>query len=74
MQLPDQLYVCMYVCMYFIICSFLIKNKSYLYHIGEPSHDEEIDGEERDGEGGQTETMYVCMSGSMCMDRGRYWC
>ena len=34
---------------------------SYLYHIGEPQRDEvEIDGEERDGEGGRTETMYVC--------------
>jgi hypothetical protein len=33
----------------------------YLYHIGEPQRDEEIDGKERDGEGGETETMYVCM-------------
>jgi len=33
----------------------------YLYHIGEPQRDEEIDGEERDGEGGKTETRYVCM-------------
>jgi hypothetical protein len=33
----------------------------YLYHIGEPQRDEEIDGEERDGEGGKTETMHVCM-------------
>ena len=33
----------------------------YLYHIGEPQRDEEIDGEERDGEGGKTETMYVYM-------------
>jgi len=41
----------------------------YLYHIGEPQRDEEIDGEERDGEGGKTETMYVCMSGWMCMCR-----
>jgi len=43
---------------------------SYLYHIGEPQRDEEIDGEERDGEGGKTETMNVCMSGWMCMGRG----
>ena len=42
----------------------------YLYHIGEPQRDEEIDGEERDGDGGETETMYVCMSGWMCMGRG----
>ena len=41
----------------------------YLYHIGEPQRDEEIDGEERDGEGGKTETMYVCMSGWKCMGR-----
>ena len=45
----------------------------YLYHIGEPQRDEEIDDEERDGEGGKTETMfvfmYVCISGWMCMDR-----
>ena len=34
---------------------------SYLYHIGEPQRDEEIDDEERDGDGGETETMYVCM-------------
>jgi hypothetical protein len=34
---------------------------SYLYHIGEPQRDEEIDGEERDGDWGETETMYVCM-------------
>ena len=68
------MYKCMYVCMYFIICSFLIKNKSYLYHIGEPQRDEEIDIEERDGEVGKTETMYVCMSGSMCMGRGWYLC
>jgi hypothetical protein len=51
---------------------------SYLYHIGEPQRDEEIDGEERDGEGGETETMYVCMyvcmSGWLCMGGGRYWC
>jgi hypothetical protein len=33
----------------------------YLHHIGEPQRDDEIDGEERDGEGGKTETMYVCM-------------
>jgi hypothetical protein len=38
--------------------------------IGEPQRDEEIDGVERDGEGGKTETMYVCMSGWMCMGRG----
>ncbi len=42
---------------------------SYLYHIGEPQRDEEIDGEERDGEGGKTETMYICMRGWMCMGR-----
>jgi hypothetical protein len=42
----------------------------YLYHIGEPQRDEEIDVEEWDGDGGKTETMYVCMSGWMCMDRG----
>jgi hypothetical protein len=56
-----------------IICSFL-KKTSYLYHKGDPQRDEEIDVEERDGEGGKTETMYVCMyvcmSGWMCMDRG----
>ena len=44
------------------------------YHIGQPQRNEEIDGEERDGEGGKTETMYVCMyvsmSGWMCMGRG----
>ena len=34
---------------------------SYLYHIGEPQRDDEIDGEERGGEGGNTETMYECM-------------
>ena len=33
----------------------------YLYHIGEPQRDEEIDGEERDGDGGKTETMNVCI-------------
>ena len=43
---------------------------SCLLHIGEPQRDEEIDVEERDGEGGNTETMYVCMSGWMCMGRG----
>ena len=43
-----------------IICSFL-KKTSYLYHKGDPQRDEEIDVEERDGEGGKTETMYVCM-------------
>ena len=37
------------------------KKNSYLYHKGEPQRDEEIDGEERDGEGGKTETMYVSM-------------
>ena len=41
-----------------------------IYHIGEPQRDDEIDGEERDGEEGETETMYVCMSGWMCMGRG----
>ena len=48
--------------------------RPYLYHIGEPQRDEEIDVEERDGEGGKTQTMYVCMyvcmSGWMCMGRG----
>jgi hypothetical protein len=34
---------------------------SYLYHIGEPQRDEEIDGKERDGGGGKNETMNVCM-------------
>jgi hypothetical protein len=43
-----------------IICSFL-KKTSYLYHKGDPQRDEEIDVEERDGEGGKTETMNVCM-------------
>ena len=51
----------------------------YLYHIGEPQRDEEIDGKERDSEEGKTETMYVfmyvCMSGWMCTGRGgRYRC
>ena len=43
-----------------IIFNFLKRN-SYLYHKGEPQRDEEIDGEERNGEGGKSETMYVCM-------------
>ena len=33
---------------------------SYLNHKGEPQRDDEIDGEERDGEGCQTE-FHVCM-------------
>jgi hypothetical protein len=33
---------------------------SYLNHKGEPQRDDEIDGEERDGEGCQTES-HVCM-------------
>ena len=84
------MYVCMqwyvwffvYVCMHvFIVVAnrwvaihTVVVFHPYLYHIGEPQRDEEIDGEERDGEGGKTETMYVCMSGWMCMDRGRYFC
>ena len=40
----------------------------------EPQRDKEIDGEERDGKGGKTETMYVCMSGWLCMGRRRYRC
>ena len=39
----------------------LIKIKLYLYLIGDPQCDEEIDVEERDSEGGKTETMNVCM-------------
>ena len=34
---------------------------SYLYRIGEPQREEDVDGEERDGEGDKTETMYVCI-------------
>ena len=62
MLLPDHLYVCMYVFYYeWIITCSCQECISYLYHKGEPQRDEEIDGEERDGEGGKTETMYVCM-------------
>ena len=90
MHFPDHLYVCMYVCMYIgyiyvymYVCTYFVvflKNQnSYLYLIGDPQCDEEIDVEERDGEGGKTETMNVCMYVHMYewMDvygRGRYWC
>ena len=44
----------------------------YLYHKGEPQRDEEIDGEERDGEGGKTETMFVFMF--VCIHPHFYLC
>jgi hypothetical protein len=53
-------YVCMYVCMHLGHCKYIVFHP-YLYHIGEPQREEEIDGEERDGEGGKTENMYVFM-------------
>ncbi len=37
-------YVCMYVCVH-CGCIYMVLH-SYLYHIGEPQRDEEIDGEE----------------------------
>ena len=46
----------------FIVVAYSWFFNPYQYHIGEPQRDEEIDGEERDGKGGKTETMYVFMS------------
>ena len=56
-----RMYVCMYVCM---CSSWLLTHGSLSIPIPyrrAPHCDEEIDGGERDGEGGKTETMYVCM-------------
>ena len=49
-----------YVWFFVYVCMLMVL-RPYLYHIGEPQRDEEIDGEERDGEGDKTETMNVCM-------------
>ena len=49
--------------MYCSLCMYvwLLIDSSPTIPTGEPHRDEEIDVEERDGEGGKTETMYVCM-------------
>ncbi len=48
-----------YVLFFLYVCMMVLH--PYLNHKGEPQRDDEIDGEERDGEGCQTESMYVCM-------------